>query len=57
MRRIRGDILKDKRKSDWLMNGYYQRRFKYAYTFFKDMRLNPHRKLYNGLKTVTQAEV
>jgi hypothetical protein len=44
-------------KANWIMNGYYQRRFKYAYTFFRDMRSNPHRKLYNGLNTVTQAEV
>jgi hypothetical protein len=39
------------------MNGYYHGTFIYAHPFFKDMPLDTHRKLYNGLKTVTQAEV
>ena len=44
-------------KPNWIKNGYYQRTFKYAYIFLRYMRSNPHRKLYNGLKAVTQAEV
>jgi hypothetical protein len=49
--------MKDNGKSDWYNDGYYHGRFKYAYPFFRNMQLNSHRKLYNGLKTVTQAEV
>jgi hypothetical protein len=44
-------------RPSWIMNGYYHGTFKYSYPFFKDMAPNPHRKLYNGLNTVTQAEV
>jgi hypothetical protein len=41
----------------WVKNGDYQRIFKYPHIFLYIMQASPYRKLYNGLKTVTQAEV
>jgi hypothetical protein len=41
----------------WVKNGDYQRTFIYPHNFLYSMHLRHHRKLYNGLNTVTQAEV